>query len=122
MQKVTVRKSELLEALKENRAQHRKIFEEACEGFRVEACRLLKQKLDDAKEGRRINLSFSLTQPVDQTREYDQVIRMCEMSLDDQIELENHEFQQFVMDRWDWRDQFLMSNSRYSATASAMVS
>jgi len=121
MKTVTVRKAELLEALHRNRDQHRQIFEEACAGFRREATELLCRRLEDAKQGRRINLSFGLVQPMDQTPEYDQAIKMCEMSVDDTIELSSHEFQCFVMDRWEWRDQFLMSNARYSSTAASMT-
>jgi hypothetical protein len=56
-------------------------------------------------------------EPVDQTREYNKVIRMLEMSTEDVIELQEHEFSQYVLDDWGWKGQFLASNSAYSSTA-----
>lgn len=120
MEMVKVKKSELLRKLKENRAGHREIFEEASEAFRKEVIKILDERLADAKAGRRIRLSIGLTQPMDQTSAYDQAIAMCEMSVDDEIELSHENFRNYVLDRWHWREQFIASNEGYSAKAAAM--
>lgn len=117
MRTVRVKKDELLDKLHENRAQHRKIFLEAVDGFRTKAIELLEAALDDARAGRRVKASFHLQQPVDQTREYDRTIKMLEMSVDSHVELTAQEFEAYVMDRWAWKHQFLTANSFYSTTA-----
>jgi hypothetical protein len=116
-----VKKAELLKILKKNRAEHREIFEEASEAFRKEVIKVLDQRLVDAKAGKRIRLRIDLTQPMDQTEEYDQAIAMCEMSVDDEIELSHENFRNYVLDKWHWRDQFIASNRAYSAKAAAMT-
>lgn len=121
MEKMKFDKTKLLEVLRENRASHRKIFLEACEGYLKKAIELLEAKLASARKGERISMQFSLQQPIDQTKEYDRAIRMLEMSTDAVVELEEHDFQQYVMDDWAWKDQFLTSNSAYSGTASALL-
>jgi hypothetical protein len=115
------RKEQLLTILKENRTKHRQIFEEACEGFKKEAIRLLGEKLALAQNGKRVIMQFALQQPVDQTREYDRAIKMLELCVGEEVELGEHDFQQYVMDDWSWKGQFLASNSTYSGTARAML-
>ena len=120
MDSVKVDKAKLLEIVRENRNKHRKIFEEALEGYRKQAIAELDSMLADAKAGRRIRRSVSLIEPTDQTSDYDRVIRMLEMSVDEFVVLQEHEFAQYVLDRWNWRKQFLMSSSNYSHTAKVM--
>lgn len=114
-------KVKLLEILKENRAKHRQIFEEACDGYKKKAIALLEEKLASAKAGERIVMQFALQQPVDQTREYDRAIRMLELSTDQVVPLDENDFSCYVMDEWAWRAQFLSSNSAYSGMAASML-
>ncbi len=120
MQKVKVKKPELLRILKENREEHQEVFDEASIQFRREVIKVLDQRIADAKAGKRILLRIDLVQPMNQTEEYDQAIRMCEMSVDDEIELSSDDFRNYVLDKWHWRDQFIASNVRYSQKARDM--
>lgn len=121
MKTVKVKKAELLEILQKNRAEHRAIFEEALRGYRTQMVDYLDQAIKQIKAGQRISHHISLVQPVDQTKEYDRAIKMCEMSVDDVIELDQRAFASFVMDDWDWMDQFLHSNASYSTAASTKM-
>lgn len=113
MDSVKVSRDELLSTLKKNRENHRKIFEEALEGYREEAIKELAEAINDAKAGKKIRRSLSLVEPMDQTKDYDRVIRMLEMSKDTIIEISEIDFAQYVLDDWRWKDQFTASNSRY---------
>lgn len=117
MNGVTVRKDELVSALEENRKNHRAIFEEAVEGYRKKAIEMLEHHIEEIKEGRVVRVAVHLPQPEDHTDDYDRVLRMLEMSIDDEIEVMEHDFACYVMDNWDWKRQFLTTNSAYSATA-----
>lgn len=116
---VRVDKQGLLTTVRENRDKHRAIFLDAVEGFRTKAVELLEARLADAKAGRRINIAFNLPTPVDQTRDYDKIIKMLEMSVDTQIELTQSEFSQYVMDDWTWKKQFSATNSIYTTSITA---
>ncbi len=120
METVKVKKSELIAKLKANRAEHREIFEEASAAFRKEVIKVLDDRLADAKAGKRIRLRIDLVQPMDQTAEYDQAIAMCDMSVEEEIVLSHEHFRCYILDNWHWRDQFIASNSSYSAKAAAM--
>lgn len=117
MSVVTVKKDELLETVRANRANHRKIFLEAVDGFRAKAIELLNERLKEAVAGRRVDVSIRLPRPVDQTRDYDKIIKMLEMSVDDEIELTQQEFAQYAMDDWSWKKQFSHINKAYTVSA-----
>jgi len=115
--KVNVKK--LIKILKDNRAEHRKIFLEALEGYRNECIKTFEKQLSAAKAGKDFTVFFELHQPVDQTADYDRIIGMLEMSTDIVINLTETEYQSYVLDKWDWKANFIISNAGYSPTASA---
>lgn len=117
MQAVKVKKSELLDILRKNREEHRETFLEALDGYHKAAMKALADRVQEAKDNQRISLTFHLEQPTDQTKEYDRIIKMLEMSVDDEVELTQKEFANYVMDDWSWMHQWLASNSRYSESA-----
>lgn len=121
MKSVKVSKVDLLVALRDNRSGHRAIFEEALEGYKDTVLGLLSQHVKDVKAGKVKMIQVFLPEPEDHTKDYDRVIRMVEMSLEDELELDQSEFRQYVMDDWSWKNQFLTSNSTYSGTALAAL-
>lgn len=119
MENMHFKKSELLAVLKANRKRHYAIFLEACDGYTKKAVELIEQRLEMAKSGKRVGLSFSLAEPVNQTRDYDRAIKMLEMTTAATIVLSEGDFSQYVMDDWHWKRQFLASNMSYSETAAS---
>jgi hypothetical protein len=118
---IKVRKTELLDVLRENRAKHRAIFEEAQTGYRTAVIAELDSMLEDARNGKKIRRAVTLIEPMDQTADYDRVIRMMEMSVDEVIQLAEHEFSAYILDQWAWRQKFNHSNRGYSNTLTAML-
>jgi hypothetical protein len=116
MNAITVNKNELLAILHENRKKHRDIFLEAQAGYRTAVIAELDSMLADARNGKKIRRSLTLIEPMDQTKDYDKAIKMMEMSIEDDIKLEEHDFQCFVLDQWTWKKQFSMANFSYSDT------
>ena len=114
MNKVRVNRDNLLAIVLKNRASHRKLFEEALEGWKNAVINALTVAVDEAKKGKNFHTSFNLPRPSDHTNDYDCVIDMLEMSVDDVLEIENSLFRQYVRDDWSWTQDFLTSNRRYS--------
>ena len=119
MKTTKVKKAELLEIVKQNRKDHKDVVAEAMENYRRAAIAELESMLADAKAGRRIRRSIELIQPMDMTREYDQIIRQLEMEVEDTVELSAGEFAQYVLNRWSWREQFASSARMYARSNSA---
>ena len=117
MRSVKVDKAELLEKLRENRNAHRAIFEEALKGYHKRVIKLLQKHIDRARKNKREQVYVSIPFPEDHTDDYDAIIAMVEMSLDNEIELDQQSFRQYVLDEWHWKGQFLSTNSAYSKTA-----
>jgi hypothetical protein len=120
---VKVRRGELLEVLRKNRERHIRDYKAACAGYREQALKRideifhdLRAKITGLKDGQTIavvGLQFGLNVPQSHEKAYDQIIRMMEMSVDDEITLTCSQFACFVMDDWDWKEQWSASNATY---------
>jgi hypothetical protein len=136
--KVVVKKTRLLNALRKNLEKHINDYLEAVAGYKEEA----KVKLEAEKEKAIEKLSraytktlgeidnfdpekstdvivfcdsirFDLVAPKNFSDAYQQAIEMLEWEERDEVELTTYEFRCFVMDKWDWMEDFIKSNSRY---------
>jgi hypothetical protein len=116
MKEITVPKDDLLAKLKQNRDDHRAIFEEALAGYQAESEAELQQQLDLLRAGKRRDIRIVKVVPRDHASDYNRAIAMIEMALGDTITLSERDFAQYVMDDWGWQGEFL-SNSYGSGTA-----
>lgn len=112
---VRVPKDKLMETIKSNRNEHRRIFEEAIEGWKERVTKDLETAAEEAKAGRSFRIRFNLPKPEDHTKDYDAVIDLLEFSLDDEFELSFNEFNQYVRDEWGWQTDFLNTSMSYGS-------
>jgi hypothetical protein len=54
-----------------------------------------------------------MPEPVDHTSDYDRVIAMLNMSVDSEIELDEDQFECFVLDQWGWSAKAMHTNMSY---------
>jgi hypothetical protein len=114
MNQVKVKREELLTKVRTNRDAHRALFIKAQEGYRKLVIEELDRMLSDAKSGRFIRRSIDLADPADHTRDYDRVLAMLEMSVEETITLQAHEFDQYVLDNWEWSRLASYTNRSYA--------
>jgi hypothetical protein len=114
LQMVKVHRLSLIDRIERNKTTHRKEFEEAFEGYRKMMIAELEKMLDEAKAGKKFERRFHLPEPQDHTDDYDTVIEMLRMSVDDNVAITQGEFAQYVLDKWHWKDQFTASNMMYA--------
>lgn len=115
MKSIKAMKSEVLEKVRENREQHRGIFEEAIVGYRKRMQAELDARIEDLHAGRAIDHYIRLEAPQDHTADYDRVIAMLEMEVDQVVELGETDFACYVMDDWQWRRDFLSNAVSYGS-------
>ena len=115
VQTVRVNKDTLLERIKKNRDQHRQIFEEALDGWKKKITEVLEERYQAALQGKDFNVLIHLPRPEDHTDQYDTVIELLEMSLDDELELTQQEFANYALDKWQWQAQFLTTSAAYGS-------
>ena len=116
VQTVRVRKDDLLERIKKNRDEHRAIFEEALEGWKKKVIEELEKRYQDAFNGKKFDIAIYLPRPEDHTDEYDTVIELLTMSLDEELELTQQEFANYALDKWKWQAAFLTSSINYGSS------
>lgn len=119
MNSVKISKNKLLAKLKENREDHREIFELALEGWKQEVLKKLEDCIQDARAGKNYIENFYLPMPQDHTMEYNEIIDRVSWHEDDLIELDLRDFNRFVRDCWDWAPDFLNSAIGYSSSSSS---
>lgn len=138
---VRVNRLQLLEKLKENRAKHLAIFNEAMAGYKElalskvrEAFSGMDERLQKRKDEitKRIEsftaetasqfsdyfvvleqVAVNLTLPVSYADAYDAAIDMAAFDTRDELELSGAEFQCFCRDVWDWTHEFSEVSKTY---------
>lgn len=117
---------DVLKVLRENRKDHVRIFEEAVVGYGKAVKQLLHDLTTDlvAVEDNKVidvDLRSRINDVLDKPRchetDYDVVIKMLDMTSQKELELTPHEVAQYILDRWNWTDQFVQCGIAYSQTA-----
>jgi hypothetical protein len=117
---IKVKKSELLTIVENNRKKHKEEYLESSKAFRAKAAEVISNELDNIILGKDFSIQFNLMKPVSYLKEYDLAIKMLQMSIDDEVELDRSEFAQLVNDEWHWKSSFKLSQfsnaSHYGVT------
>lgn len=116
MREVKVRTSVVLDKIQTNRDQHRGQYEKAVAGWKRDVIRSLEENLQALKSGARNRVIITDAPPEDHTRDYDRVIEMIKMSADDTVTLDHMSFRQYVLDDWQWKEEWATVNSKYLAS------
>lgn len=112
---IVVNKSELIEKIKENMETHQSTYDTAVEEFRKQQIKLLEDQLEAARTGKQFDrLAMSrLPVPENHIGDYHRALKMLEMDTQDVVELNEYDFNQLVMDEWEWRRSFLANTTSY---------
>ena len=109
---VKVNKAKLIEKIKENKEAHIIAYAKAIEAYKKEALKQLSELTIKAENGE-TNLWLSLTTPIDNAKSYDKILDIFEWELDDVVELEQREFNEYILDETESARQAMVSNSMY---------
>lgn len=113
MKDIKIQKDRLRAIVQRNRDQHREQFERAFEGYRAECMSVLERNLQALKRGERVRVLIAEVAPEDHTEDYERVLLMLELSVEEVISLDERSFAQYVQDDWTWRHSWAVSNSKY---------
>jgi hypothetical protein len=116
MRSVKVRKDELLQLVQKNREKHIAEYQDAVKDYKTlaiqkvqDSMEQLQRRIGELKEGEVIHLGhivFNLKVPENHSKDYDQVIKMLQMSVDAVLEMQSDEFAMYAMDDWEWKNEF----------------
>lgn len=117
MFEITVMKKELIDKIRQNRDEHREVFEQALEGYRELVTEQLEKRIKRLQAGKKIEETLRFVIPEDHTEDYDRVIAMLEMDVSgDTITLEEDLYAMYVDNDWAWAKNFAISNAGYTAS------
>ena len=115
----------LLEIVKANRDKHIETYRAAYCGWLEQVHAALMEKtlefddaihrLDSVLSGEILRSPTFDSPPRNHVKEYERFIRMVELTDEAHIELEEHEFSQYVDDEWHWKQDFVLSATKYGA-------
>lgn len=77
----------------------------------IESKQTLPQRLDI--KAFLLNTDLGLVYPQDHSRDYERAIRAMEASIYEEVRLSMDEFDAYVLNNWEWKNNFLALNSTY---------
>lgn len=114
MDKVRIEKQKLMNVLTDNFDKHLtdlKDIKHERRGEILDHCRDLIENIRKDKEYQPVFKQYPL--PDDHSDEYRRAIKMVEFSVDENIELSERQFDELVMDNWNWKRGFELAKSAY---------
>ena len=117
MQSVKMNRLELLKIVKENAVKHVADYDQSVEDYKAAVIKVAKANLKVANTGELEKLVFQRmpATPVNYADNYTRAIRMLELSVEDTIDVEEHIFNQLVLDEWGWKQAFVAQSAMYKS-------
>ena len=115
MQTVNVNTTILKNTLVANRTKHIEDFRIAMIGWRFEVGKQLRKNAKDIEsENSILPYKDILPTPLNHEQDYNLIIKMCELSSDQDVTLTSQEFNQYVLDEWGWSASFSQTTAMYN--------
>ncbi len=118
MQKMKFSVKMLKEKLLENKNKHIEEFNRAKIDYRDAIQVSLESNLKKLKKNQLdISKYFSVVfhAPISHENDYQIVLDMLDLCLDEYLELDHNEFRNYIQDNWDWKQNFTTQNSLYAS-------
>ena len=118
MRTVNVHTQEILQIVRANADRHASDYAAAVVDYQAAAIKTARQNLRIARTGdiaKIARMSMMPSPPTSHASSYERAIRMLELSADATVEMDEQTFKQLVLDEWDWKGQFVASNSVYKS-------
>jgi hypothetical protein len=110
---ISVNKAKLIEQIKKNKENHIVEYDKAVIAYKEEALKQLNEQIKKVEEGS-LNAKLNLITPINNAVNYDKIIEMFEWEVNEVVELEQNEFNEYVQDETEFAVQAKFSNTMYS--------
>lgn len=105
-QSVNVNRLDLIIALKAGREIHIKEYAEATADYKGAVVKFLQDAIARALEGDFSKVKIDFNAPVDHTEDYNDIIDMLEVSVDETINLDRESYKAYYRNEWTWTSSF----------------
>lgn len=116
MKSVKMNKAELLDIVRANKEKHIKDFDEAVQDYIKLVVSIAEDNMviADTKALEQYNkLKLFPVKPISYEDSYTRAIRMLELSIEKEIEIDATTFNQLVLDEWQWKQSFTTTVASY---------
>jgi len=114
---IQVSKAKLLSCAIANREKHKDDVVKALSGWQIMVQEQLTQILEQIEQDpQSVDLSkviYDLQKPENHIEDYDVMIGMLDWETRDTVEITITDYQNIVLDKWDWKNTWMISNSKY---------
>lgn len=118
--KTVMKKAELLKILNENLEGHDLTFQKTVELFKSNYGEFVNKLLANAfiQKIEDIEMHINLQKPIDHSDDYKRSIRMVELDVREEIDLDEQEFAHCILNEWNWFSSFRHTYlSNYSSSS-----
>lgn len=113
MDTITVDKPRLIAVLRTNRDEHEAMYLKAIERYRERTLVWLNEQIDALKAGKDAQRSCPLPIPERHTEDFDRAIEMLEWDQGSTVDLAEHDFRQYIQNKWGWAQTFTSNTASY---------
>lgn len=114
MEKVCVKKDELIEIIRKNMSAHEAKMEQAVEGYWKKVTEASNELVEKVKSRKKVRpISIHIPKPESHVDDYETAIKMLKMHQGETLCVDETTFRNFVLDQWSWSARWKMSNSGY---------
>jgi hypothetical protein len=114
--RVKVDRQTLLSKLTANRNTHKQEFEEAWIDYLSLAKKELRKaarNVDKTEKSSPVKAPSLYPIPASHEDDYDRIIGLLQFTEDEEIELDDRDYERYVLDNWEWKEQFATTNAFY---------
>jgi len=112
---IKVNKNDLIKKIKLNKENHIVEYDKAIVAYKEEALKQLSAQIERVEEGA-LDAKLDLITPINNAENYDKIIEMFEWEVEEKVDLEQNEFNEYVQDETEFAMQAKFSNTFYSSS------
>lgn len=114
-QTVNVNRIELLNALERGKIAHKQQFIELRSDYEAAVIKFMIGAARRARKGDFTNLVLNISAPKDHTSQYEDVIEMLSVSVDETIQLDKDAYRAYYKNQWSWSAGLEASSAAYKS-------
>jgi hypothetical protein len=118
MRKIRVDKADLIVKIREERAKHKALYDEAViaytEKFVEAAQKFAEESVNRARRGEGFVQFGWLPVPEEHTEDFDRALQMLDWELGDAVDLDEADFATLVQNQWGWARAFASNTTSYT--------
>lgn len=114
---MTIKVDDLRDIIQENRDNHEALYAEAVIVYRVKAIDALEAQITNLQSpDGPLALTWRLPVPEKHLEDYDRILKVLELTIDEEITLDDAEVAMYIMNEWGWLHSWAANTVAYTSS------